>query len=62
MPLNAPLRLTGSLSSVPTGGGIYGMRQADRLVTACTNFILANQARKRKLKVIAALIRGYRGI
>jgi hypothetical protein len=34
------------------GGGIFGMRQADQLVTACTKFILANWARKRKLKVI----------
>jgi hypothetical protein len=31
------------------------MRQADQLVTACTTFILANRARKRKLKVIAPL-------
>jgi hypothetical protein len=60
MPLNAPLRLMGSLSRVPTDGGIYRMRQADQLVTACTNFILANQARKRKLKVFAALIKSYR--
>jgi hypothetical protein len=31
------------------------MRQADQLVTACTTFILANQARKRKRKVMATL-------
>ncbi|HEV2802931.1 MAG TPA: hypothetical protein VGW12_20870 [Pyrinomonadaceae bacterium] len=28
------------------------MRQADQLVTACTKFILANQAHKRKLKFL----------
>jgi hypothetical protein len=53
MPLNAPFRLSGNLSREPTAAGFFGMRPADQLVTACTKFILANQAHKRKLKIFA---------